>query len=95
VLSQGKSGEIIGEQIVDQTVHDLLAAYAAQLGFENLAPHDLRRTFAKLARKGGAGLEQLQAALGHASISTTERYLGEMQDFTEVPGERLGVRLKG
>ena len=50
------------------------------IGVERLEPHDLRRTFAKLARKGGAGLEQLQAALGHTSISTTECYLGEMQD---------------
>ena len=31
-----------------------------------LAPHDVRRTFAKLAHKGRAPLEQIQIALGHA-----------------------------
>ena len=41
-----------------------------------LAPHDLRRTFAKLAHKGRAALEQIQLSLGHSSITTTERYLG-------------------
>ncbi len=33
------------------------------------APHDCRRTFAKLALKGGARLEQIQLSLGHASIA--------------------------
>lgn len=41
-----------------------------------LKPHDLRRTYAKLSRDGGAPLEQIQATLGHASLTTTQRYLG-------------------
>ena len=48
---------------------------AGQCGFGDLAARDLRRTFAKLAHKGGAGLDQIQLSLGHASIRTTERYL--------------------
>jgi hypothetical protein len=36
----------------------------------------VRRTFAKLAKKGRTPLEQIQTALGHASIRTAERYLG-------------------
>ncbi|MBV9595448.1 MAG: tyrosine-type recombinase/integrase [Chloroflexi bacterium] len=47
-----------------------------QLGWD-LAPHDPRRTFAKLARSGQAPLEQIQPALGHQSIQTTQRYLVE------------------
>ena len=50
-----------------------------------LAPHDLRRTFAKLAHKGKAALEQIQLSLGHASVTTTERYLGVRQDLTTHP----------
>jgi hypothetical protein len=55
--------------------------------------HAARRTFAKLALKGGARLEQIQLSLGHASIRTTERYLGVEQDLTDAPCDRLGLRL--
>jgi integrase len=37
---------------------------------------DLRRTFAKLAHKGGAPIDPIQPSLGHNSIQTTARYLG-------------------
>ena len=41
------------------------------------APRDVRRTFATLARAGGADLEAVRVALGHTRISTTDQYLGE------------------
>jgi hypothetical protein len=41
-----------------------------------IAPHDLRRTFAKLAYRGGSPIDQIQLSLGHDSIQTTEEYLG-------------------
>ena len=46
-----------------------------------IRPHDLRRTCAKLCRSAGAELEQIQFLLGHASVQTTERYLGARQDL--------------
>ena len=58
-----------------------------------LAPHDCRRTFAQLARKAASPLEQIQMALGHSSIQTTERYLGLKQDLTDSPSDRLALRL--
>jgi integrase len=67
--------------------------YAASAGVGRIAPHDLRRTFAKLAHKGGSGLDQIQLSLGHASIQTTETYLGVEQDLTDAPCDRLGLRL--
>ena len=66
---------------------------AAAIGVVNIAPHDLRRTFAKLAHKGRAALEQIQLSLGHASIQTTERYLGVRQDLTDAPCDHLGLKL--
>lgn len=50
---------------------------------------DLRRTFAKLAQKGGADIQQIQKSLGHSSIVTTERYLGTDQDFRDAPSDRI------
>jgi site-specific recombinase XerD len=44
-----------------------------------------------LAHKDGAALEQIQLSLGHASIQTTERYLGVRQDLTDAPCNRLGA----
>ena len=58
---------------------------------KEIAPHDLRRTFAKLAHKGRAALEQIQLSLGHASIQTTERYLGVRQDLTDAPCDQARV----
>lgn len=75
-----------------QTMRDIVRRYGQELGLP-LAPHDLRRTFAKLARAGGSPLEQIQLSLGHASIQTTDRYLNSKQDFDDAPGDRLGLGL--
>ena len=50
-----------------------------------MAAHDCRRTFAKLALKGGARLEQIQLSLGHQSIQTTQRYPGVELDLQDAP----------
>jgi integrase len=63
------------------------------LGWD-LAPHHLRRTFAKLARSGQAPLEQIQLALGHQNIQTTQRYLGSELDLADAACDRLGIRLE-
>ena len=67
--------------------------YGERLGLR-LRPHDLRRTCAKLCRAGGGELEQIQLLLGHASIQTTERYLGTRQNLAEAPNDRLGLAWK-
>ena len=67
-----KSGRVVGDGITPQAIMGIVAEYAPA----GIAPHDLRRTFAKLARNGGASLEQISVNLGHASLTTTERYLG-------------------
>ncbi|HEY2019214.1 MAG TPA: tyrosine-type recombinase/integrase [Bryobacteraceae bacterium] len=73
-----------------QSVFMTVQSYARQLGIR-AAPHDLRRTFAKLAHKGRAPLEQIQLSLGHATILTTERYLGVRQDLNDAPCDHLGL----
>lgn len=68
--------------------------YGEQIGIDNLAPHDLRRTFAKLAHTNGAPIEQIRLSLGHASLSTTEIYLGIDQDFHNAPGDFIDFDLE-
>ena len=51
------------------------------------------RTFAKLAHRGQAALEQIQLSLGHSSIQTTERCLGVRQDLADALCDRLGLHV--
>jgi integrase len=88
-----KGDRLCGESMTAQSVFETVKKYAAEIGLKEIAPHDLRRTFAKLAHKGRAALEQIQLSLGHASIQTTERYLGVRQDLTDAPCDRLGLKL--
>ena len=88
-----KRGRITGQQMSEQAIYNVVLQYAAAVGLPKIAPHDLRRTFAKLAHKGGSGLDQIQLSLGHGSIQTTQRYLGVEQDLTDAPCDRLGLRL--
>ncbi len=54
-------------------IEDLVKRYGACLD-THLTPHDLRATFITLALEGGAKLEQVQYAVGHADPRTTEHY---------------------
>jgi site-specific recombinase XerD len=56
------SAKRLGEKVVWQ----LIKPYAETAGVPGIAPHDLRRTCAKLCRAGGGELEQIQLLLGQA-----------------------------
>ncbi len=87
-----RGGRVGGGAITAQAIYNAVNEYAAALGV-TVHPHDLRRTFAKLAKKGGVPIEQIQFSLGHSSVMTTERYLGEQQDLTAAPCDALGLRI--
>jgi site-specific recombinase XerD len=86
-----RHGTVLPVRISPQTVYDVVKFYGQFSGME-LAPHDTRRTFAQLAHHGRAPLEQIQLSLGHASVVTTEIYLGIKQDLRDAPCDRLGLR---
>ena len=88
-----KGDRVVGDGITPQAIRNVVAGYAERLKHTGVAPHDLRRTFAKLAYKGGAALDQIQLSLGHESIQTTENYLGVEQDLTDAPCDHLGLKL--
>lgn len=88
-----KGDNLMGESITPQAIRDIVNGYAGKLQNQGIAPHDLRRTFAKLAHKGGSPIDQIQLSLGHDSIQTTEKYLGVEQDLTDAPCDHLGLRI--
>jgi site-specific recombinase XerD len=88
-----KGARVVGVGITPQAIYNIIVGYAETLKHQGVAPHDLRRTFAKLAYKGGAAIDQIQLSLGHESIQTTEEYLGVEQDLTDAPCDHLGLRL--
>jgi integrase len=86
-----KAGRVTPGRLSEDTVWNVVRAYGARLGHPALAPHDLRRTCAKLCRMAGGDLEQIQLLLGHASVQTTERYLGTRQNLVQAVNDDLPV----
>jgi integrase len=89
-----KSGRVAADRLTAKRIFQIVSSAGARIGVPTLAPHDLRRTFARLAHQGRSSLEQIQLSLGHASVMTTERYLGVRQDLTDAPCDHLGIAIE-
>jgi len=83
--------KIWGEGITPKAIWHVVKAAAQRAGIQNLAPHDLRRTCARLCHCSGGELEQIQFLLGHGSVQTTERYLGCKQELRHAVNDKLGL----
>jgi site-specific recombinase XerD len=88
-----RGGQVQAVGLSEKVVWQLLQGYAAAAGVPGIAPHDLRRSCAKMCRAAGGELEQIQLLLGHASVQTTERYLGTKQDLVHAPNDGIKLRL--
>ena len=86
-----KVGRPWGEGITEKAVWHVVKESAKTLGVAQLAPHDLRRTCARLCHTSGGELEQIQFLLGHVSVQTTERFLGCKQRIRSAVNDRIGI----
>jgi site-specific recombinase XerD len=86
-----KMGQILGEGMTEKAVWHIVKDSARTIGLQKLAPHDLRRTCARLCHSAGGELEQIQFLLGHVSIQTTERCLGCKQRIQSAVNDRIGI----
>ncbi len=84
-------GRVWGNGITPKAVWHVVKGAAQRAAIKDLAPHDLRRTCARLCHIAGGELEQIQFLLGHASVQTTERYLGCKQKLRNAVNDTIGL----
>jgi integrase len=89
--SINKAGKAWGVGFSPKVIWGVVKQKAKCCGIPALAPHDLRRTCARLCHQAGGELEQIQFLLGHVSVQTTERYLGCRQRFRNAVNDRIGL----
>jgi len=87
----GKTGKIRGSGFTPKVIWSIVRDAASSCGIGGIAPHDLRRTCARLCHQAGGELEQIQFLLGHVSVQTTERYLGCKQRLQNAVNDHLGL----
>ena len=87
----GRSATIWGDHITPKAIWHVVKRAARCAGIAHLAPHDLRRSCARLCHLAGGELEQIQFLLGHVSVQTTERYLGCKQKLRNAVNDGIDL----
>jgi len=84
-------GTVWGEGVTEKVIWHAVKKYGNAVGMQHLAPHDCRRTCARLCHAAGGELDQIQFLLGHVSVETTERYLGCKQRLQNAVNDKIGL----
>jgi site-specific recombinase XerD len=90
----GKTGKIQGSGFTAKVIWSIVREASSNCGIGLIAPHDLRRTCARLCHQAGGELEQIQFLLGHVSVQTTERHLGCKQRLQNAVNDQIGLEPK-
>lgn len=72
---------MIGDSLSAVGLFNITRGYGREMDKPELAPHDLRRTYAQIGYESGVPLTQISKLLGHSNIATTQRYLNLSLDL--------------
>ena len=86
-----EAGRIAKSGFSPKVIWGVVKSGCVKCGLDGVAPHDLRRTCARLCHEAGGELEQIQFLLGHVSVQTTERYLGCKQRLRNAVNDNIGL----
>ncbi len=75
IRSVNKGDNIGAKEMSGHAISKIVKQAGASIGRPELSPHDLRRTYARIAYDNGIPIGQISLLLGHESIKTTERYI--------------------
>src|SRR3984893_18080133 len=84
-----RAGKLWGHGISEKTVWHVVKKAARILNIPRLAPHDLRRSCARLCHDTGGELEQIQFLLGRVQVQTTKLYIGYKHHWRIAVNDRL------
>lgn len=84
-------------RIHKRAINQILNAYPIVINGEMnvVKPHDLRRTYARMQYMAGMDMLALKDNLGHASVQTTEHYIGTLDVSARLPDNVLKFDLDG
>jgi len=84
-----------GKPLSNKTFEKVWHKYRVKAGLpEQFTPHSARATFATTADAKGVPIQDIQTALGHANISTTQTYVHSNKNTQTAPYLLLGINFR-
>lgn len=91
IVRSVSKGGAIGGSLSAVGIFQIVNSAGKLIDKPELAAHDLRRTYAQLGFEAGVSIIQISRLLGHASVSTTQRYLNLDLDLASTVSDFIPI----